>query len=652
INLIGQRRPYLEGRGNIRTYDPLPHPQTFKMINGMYGEGPVITRLEGVGAGENFLELAEGEYDKILADTTFGKVVYRPGAGPVRIQVFNPLVVEDGEYILEFVDPTPLPNDSLSSSCGWILYNVDDPSTVYKSDKTLSQLNEQLMAELGISILIGQSDDAGDRKDATNGTIGFDLSYGDSGGKSWLTFIPDDYVGNPITNFIQTELPEYPNFLLDPDQAYSKFSPWVPFIMTDYSQDEPAENPAGWNITPGWMDASGGLIQSPQFGGDLQHLNNVDIILTSDTTKWSRCVVVETANIYFTGADHGVGLPSEGNKKSLQPRSRLSVSKHDTNLDGWPDPDGTVDANGFTTGMGWFPGFAVDVETGERLNIFFGENSVYDSVTGPSIGVGNIANDMIWNPGKQALRPGINPQQVEVPFDLFVGGYQFVYVTRTKYDACTVLRKDLDRTGLVKARALAGVTWCAIPLTINDPTIDLLPLNKGIIPNDVTIKLRVDNPYQKATGTGAFNDYPAYQFKLEGVTAQPLTEEQIPEALAEINVVPNPYLAYAEYETSSFDNVVKITNLPAHCTVTIYSLDGRFIRQYNRNEVGKPNSPPRANPPVAVNQIVPDLEWNLKNSAGIPVASGIYLIHVEAPGLGERVIKWFGVGRQFDPSGL
>jgi hypothetical protein len=98
--------------------------------------------------------------------------------------------------------------------------------------------------------------------------------------------------------------------------------------------------------------------------------------------------------------------------------------------------------------------------------------------------------------------------------------------------------------------------------------------------------------------------------------------------------------------------VVKITNLPAHCIVTIYSLDGRFIRQYTRNEQGKPNSPPRTNPPVAVNQIVPDLEWNLKNSAGIPVASGIYLIHVEAPGLGERVIKWFGVGRQFDPSGL
>ena len=189
-------------------------------------------------------------------------------------------------------------------------------------------------------------------------------------------------------------------------------------------------------------------------------------------------------------------------------------------------------------------------------------------------------------------------------------------------------------------------------MLVDDPTISLLPLNEGIIPNDVTIKLRVDNPYQLAAGNGQFNSYPAYRINFSGVSAQELTEEQIPDALAEINVVPNPYLAYSEYEASSYDNTVKITNLPAKCVVTIYSIDGRFIRQYTRNEEGKPNSPPRTAPPVAVNQIVPDLEWNLKNFAGIPIASGVYLIHVDAEGLGERVIKWFGVSRQFDPSGL
>jgi hypothetical protein len=236
--------------------------------------------------------------------------------------------------------------------------------------------------------------------------------------------------------------------------------------------------------------------------------------------------------------------------------------------------------------------------------------------------------------------------------EFFLGGQQYIYVTRQKYDGCAQLRKDLDRTGIVKARALAQVTWTAIPVLSMDPTISLDSLNGGLIPNDVTIKMRVDNPYQLATGTGLYNDYPTYRLKFMGVSAQELTEAELPEALSEINVVPNPYLAYSEYETSSFDNRVKITNLPAKCVVTIYSLDGRFIRQYTRNEVGKPNSPPRTTPPVAVTQIVPDLEWNLKNYAGIPISSGVYLIHVDAPGIGERVIKWFGVSRQFDPSGL
>ena len=51
-------------------------------------------------------------------------------------------------------------------------------------------------------------------------------------------------------------------------------------------------------------------------------------------------------------------------------------------------------------------------------------------------------------------------------------------------------------------------------------------------------------------------------------------------------------------------------------------------------------------------QINPALEWDLNNSKGIPVASGVYLIHIAAEGLGERTIKWFGVNREFDPSGL
>lgn len=653
LNLIGQRKPYLEGRRNIKIYDPLPHPQTFRKINGLYGEGPIITRLEGVGAGENFLEMDTAEYAEILSGDNNGEVTYMPGAAPIRVQVFNPLIVKDGEYILEFIDP--FPSDTLSLATRWKLYNVNDPGTVYFAENPISQLNEQLIAELGISVYIGQSDDAGDKADASNGTIGWDLQYEDRGTEAsrWLEFIPDDFGGSPLFNFIQTELPEYPNFFLDPTRAFSLFSPWVPFILTDYTTDEPAENPAMWNLTPMWQDPSGASVQSEQFGGTLQNLNNVDIIFTSDTSRWSRCAVVETANSYHTTNVNGVGaeLPSEGNKKSLQARSRPSVGKTDLDEDGFPDPDGAVDANGNPlTGMGWFPGYAVDVETGERLNIFFGENSIYRDFVQEALQIGPEGYDMLWNPTND-LFVGLGPGNI-FPHQLIAGGQHYIYVTRQKYDGCAALRRDLDRTGIIKARALANITWTAIPILSQLPTDTLLSLNMGLIPNDVTIKLRVDNPYQRAVGNGQHNSYPAYRMEFRGVAATELMPHEIDEALAQINVVPNPYLAYSDYETSSFSNTVKITNLPAKCVVTIYSLDGRFIRQYTRNEVGKPNSPPLTLPPIAVNQIIPDIEWNLKNFAGIPIASGVYLIHVDAPGLGERVIKWFGVSRQFDPSGL
>lgn len=42
---------------------------------------------------------------------------------------------------------------------------------------------------------------------------------------------------------------------------------------------------------------------------------------------------------------------------------------------------------------------------------------------------------------------------------------------------------------------------------------------------------------------------------------------------------------------------------------------------------------------------------DLKNAKGIPIASGMYLIHIKSDE-GERILKWFGVTRPFDTNGL
>jgi hypothetical protein len=38
----------------------------------------------------------------------------------------------------------------------------------------------------------------------------------------------------------------------------------------------------------------------------------------------------------------------------------------------------------------------------------------------------------------------------------------------------------------------------------------------------------------------------------------------------------------------------------------------------------------------------------LKNYINIPISSGVYIIHVDVPGAGEKILKWFGVMRPVD----
>jgi hypothetical protein len=42
------------------------------------------------------------------------------------------------------------------------------------------------------------------------------------------------------------------------------------------------------------------------------------------------------------------------------------------------------------------------------------------------------------------------------------------------------------------------------------------------------------------------------------------------------------------------------------------------------------------------------LDWDLKNHKNIPIASGTYIIHIDVPNVGEKILKWFGVMRPID----
>ena len=654
--ILGQRQPYLEGRRNIGDgtnpfYTTIPRPIVDRDLNAAFGDGAVITRIDGIGNGGLFLDVSDES--RAAIEESFatggdfgGEITYRPGRGPIEVAIFNPLDVVDGEFELTFTD-ADLSNDELEAGGGWTLRNLTDPSAaVIRSEKSIDNLNEQIIKEFGFTVSIGQTADAGAKVDDANGNIGYEEEYTSENAIPWLSGIADDF--RPDESFFSDFIFDYvvtgpgqDDEILDPvpSVGLSSFGPgyFVPYGLTSVDSKSDVDPPF---ITPAWASSDNGhdIVRNQ---ADLADLNNVDIVLTSDKSLWSRCVIVETANRFYEDG----GLQTEGGAKMMDLRASPNVTKF-AGSDGLPAVDNEDTGNG----MGWFPGYAIDVETGQRLNIFFGENSTYDgSIVPENYTSTPTGRDMMFNPSNQVL---LNAGFGSV-YNYMAGAHHFIYVTKTPYDECALFRERLDGSGssLRKVRALREVTWTGFLMPLQGESF--LPYGEGdtgLIPEDVTIKLRVDNPYEVEIGTGEFNGYPTYRFKLEGKQASELDQVGVDNALDMINVVPNPYYGYSAYETSQFDNIVRITNLPAKCVVTIYSLDGKFIRQYNRDERGA--VPVGNNRALTRGQFVDFQEWDLKNNKGIPVASGVYLIHIDAEGLGERVIKWFGVGRQFDPSGL
>ncbi|MCB0641018.1 MAG: hypothetical protein KDC44_05235 [Phaeodactylibacter sp.] len=627
----GQKRQYLEGRRNIKTYTAIPRPITDVALNADYGDGPVITRLDGVGVGGNFVDMTAETREAILKGDFDGSITYVGGRGPVDVNVYNPLEVVDGEYLLTFVDEN-MGDSDLNDEVYWELRNLTDPTQpVIRAERTIDALNEQVIAEYGFTVTIGQTDDVGEDPELnpTNGAIGYEEEYADPNAPQWFSGVPDDFQSEPRLNYVVTASGELDNSF-DPNRALSNIGPgyFVPFQLCNYRNVSEGNE----YVTPGWNSQTGGFVRNIDL---LKNVNNVDIVFTSDRTQWSRCVIVETGSRFYTNQ----GFTTEGGALQFDLRKAPSVANTGDLV---PDP-----ANDGTMGMGYFPGYAIDVETGKRLNIFFGENSIYSNAFSQFYDNGATSTrDMMFNPTSQLEFITGDFSNV---FDFYGGGQHFIYVTSSEYDGGANAFSVLSNSNqTLRVPFMQSITWAGWPLMEQGTRMN--SYGEGLIPNDLVVKLRVDNPYDVVVGTNQFNGYPSYRLDFTGLEARALDAAGIENQLDMINVVPNPYYAYSQYEGSPFDNIVKITNLPAKCVVSIYTLDGKFIRRYDRDET--PVEPSGANRGVRSAQILPDIEWDIKNSKGIPVAAGVYLIHVDAGELGERVIKWFGTNRQFDPSGL
>jgi hypothetical protein len=95
-------------------------------------------------------------------------------------------------------------------------------------------------------------------------------------------------------------------------------------------------------------------------------------------------------------------------------------------------------------------------------------------------------------------------------------------------------------------------------------------------------------------------------------------------AIEKINVFPNPYYAYNEQATSPYNQYVTFTHLPAKATIRIYNLAGVQVRTIEHDN--------------ASSQFA---RWDLMNASNIPVASGMYIAHIDMPDVGEQKVLKF-----------
>lgn len=91
--------------------------------------------------------------------------------------------------------------------------------------------------------------------------------------------------------------------------------------------------------------------------------------------------------------------------------------------------------------------------------------------------------------------------------------------------------------------------------------------------------------------------------------------------LDKITAVPNPFYLYGSYDANPGSNLMKFHHLPAVCKISIYNLAGDLIRIIDKNDPS----------PIA--------GWDLLTTNSLPVASGIYIYVVDAPGFGQKVGK-------------
>lgn len=674
-----QKLPYLEGRRNIKKHVAIPHIPTPQeegiVLNSAFGAGPEIKVLQGAGNGiKGDLELTDATIAELLAPPYYAEQpVYKGVKGPISVKVTDPFLVPPHDFELEMLNAGT--NDILSGDTRWVLRDKTDGSE-YLSETSIERANEQVIGgvaenSLGFSVTIEQSTAPTFDK---NAVVSSEISYEDLQ-DPWLDFIADGEA-ETFTNWIrsgnsESDLP-YQDYNRDLSGYYEGLleGKVAPYCLTNKLEPQ-AGGTATPPLAPACKDCTSGNTAPTN---TISNLASIDLVLTPDPSKWTRSVVVELGrdpgntvggarknamrnqpSVDKSGSEaasislgavleNGKSYYVAGTSASYIEYTGASGATREVLAGKYFVADNTTPYAVFNgasvyaaedVGRGWFPGYAVNVTTGERLNIIFGENSFL----GPDNG-----DDMIWNPSSRLTNQADGTSNNWIR----AGGEHYIYVMNSVYDEGNAYLEKFVAYGVNPATSTLQnkkdvwlqAMWVMLPML--SANSQLKAVSDGLVPSTVTIKLRTEQPYVQEDALPSVK----YEFSMGNLAANTSQGDVAKSAMDLIRIVPNPYYAFSTYERTQLDNRVRITNLPSRCNISIFTLEGTLIKSIKVDNVGDDTAKgDNITSPLLINSV----DWDMTNNKLIPIASGVYLIHVDAPDLGEeRTLKWFCIKRPID----
>ena len=114
-----------------------------------------------------------------------------------------------------------------------------------------------------------------------------------------------------------------------------------------------------------------------------------------------------------------------------------------------------------------------------------------------------------------------------------------------------------------------------------------------------------------------------YEFTMKNSV---ISQEKAKGGLKNIRVVPNPYIAAETWEPRNTyssgrgPREIHFINLPSKCTIRIFNISGALVRKLEHS---------------AQNENGTEI-WDVLSGEKFEIAYGIYVYHVEAPGIGNK----------------